>query len=135
MCSPLIHNLFSPHYLPSHYPPWPRGSAGYVVSRSIVKYVGTARNLYYYQGEDAGLGIWLEDAHEYFDNDLTLVASPHFQAFAGCSNELIVIGHDYSADGIVRCYDSIGGDRIRYHKSRIFQQARPTLYHVKVPSR
>ena len=119
-----------PHYDATYYPPWPRGAVGYIVSRPVAEYLGTTPDLYYYQGEDAGLGIWLEEAHKHFgEGDLTWIDSPAFDYRKGCSGDLLIVGHNLSPDEIRSCYNEIGGNVIPTHKSRIFTQKEPLYYH------
>jgi len=45
------------------YPKWPKGSAGHIISRPIATYLASHINsLHRFQGEDAALGIWVDDA-------------------------------------------------------------------------
>lgn len=107
-----------PHYKQETYPPWAFGSAGYVVSSPIVQYLGSKpntsnNNLYYYQGEDAGLGIWLDEAANATTNSLgkiTFINHPGFHKQESCSKEYVVIGHDKTPQQIQDCFQQLGDE-------------------------
>jgi Galactosyltransferase len=140
-----------PHYTPLYYPPWPRGSAGYVLSRPIVNYIGRRRmtlhhhHRYYYQGEDVSLGIWLEQGHAAFAaagsreqddkttsttpstmiSDLTWIHVSEFVFESGCTAPHIITGHDMSPETMQQCFWDHGGDTVEPHKSRIHHHDKP----------
>lgn len=125
-----------PHYKPSMYPPWPRGASGYVMSQPVAAYLGRAKDLYYYQGEDVSLGIWLEQAHKEFGHkgsDLTWIHSPDFVFDLGCNEPYVITGHDMDPDVIKACFFNQGGDKLPKHKSRIYHQDRQVQLHLQVP--
>ena len=92
-----------PVYTAEEYPPWAFGSAGYVVSRPVAQYVADNEH-YYYQGEDAGLGIWLDQS----PLQVTWVDSPELRKDEGCEDKLYIIGHDLNTDAIRNCFNKIG---------------------------
>ena len=92
-----------PHFTDLVYPPWPFGSAGYVISRPVAQYLANSK-LYYYQGEDAGLGIWLSQS----PLQVTFIDTPELRKDEGCQNKLYVIGHDYGVDAIRDCWRQLG---------------------------
>lgn len=75
------------------YPPWAYGSTGYVMSRPVVDYVASQKSIYYYQGEDVSLGIWLYES----PLDVSWFDSPDFnlenQMWADHTTSA-VIGHN-----------------------------------------
>ena len=51
------------NYKKKHYPPFPVGSSGHIVSRSLVHYLAKqTHELRMYQGEDTSLGIWVDES-------------------------------------------------------------------------
>lgn len=92
-----------PHFKENVYPPWAFGSAGYVISRPVAQYLAD-NDLYYYQGEDAGLGIWLSES----PLQVTFIDSPELENYEKCHDRLYVIGHDLSVDAIRNCFNEIG---------------------------
>jgi Galactosyltransferase len=126
-----------PHYKPRWYPPWPRGASGYVVSQPIAEYLGKTPNLYYYQGEDVSLGIWLEEGYAQLGGStaggaLTWIHSPDFVFEDGCEIPHVITGHDMEPDVLRNCFFRFG-NKIPRHKARIYYQDRPMDLHVKVP--
>ena len=83
------------------YPPFPLGSAGYVVSRMIVNVVSSL-DLPAYQGEDVSLGIWLDKT---FGQDKMIWASSSiFSDQGNCWDaSAFVIGHTFSSKDILAC--------------------------------
>ncbi|CAB9511676.1 GalNAc:beta-1,3-N-acetylgalactosaminyltransferase2 [Seminavis robusta] len=94
-----------PKYTADEYPPWAFGSAGYVVSKPVAQYVAD-HDHYYYQGEDAGLGIWLADS----GMQVTWVDSPELRKDEGCLDQLYIIGHDLSVEKIYECFGKLGDE-------------------------
>jgi len=92
-----------PKYTADEYPPWAFGSSGYVVSRPVAQYVAN-HDLYYYQGEDAGLGIWLAQS----PLQVTWVDTPEFRKDEPCHDKLYIIGHDLTIDAIRECFNYVG---------------------------
>jgi Galactosyltransferase len=88
-----------------NYPPWAYGSTGYVMSRAVFHYIAAQSSLYYYQGEDASLGIWLYES----PLDVSWIDSPDFCIQASDAyydhKYSAVIGHDVSPDDMRRLYD------------------------------
>lgn len=93
-----------PKYTAEEYPPWAFGSSGYVVSQPVAQYLADHDDLYYYQGEDAGLGIWLVES----PLQVTWVDTPEFRNSEGCLDKLYIIGHDLSIDRIRGCFGELG---------------------------
>jgi len=99
------------------YPPWPQGSCGYLVSRPVAAHVARRyEHLRLYQGEDTGLGIWLDEASSSLD--VTWVHSPFFVNHGNCllgvrgnnnnnsNNVPLVVGHKISPNLMELCYES-----------------------------
>jgi Galactosyltransferase len=95
-----------PKFTADVYPPWAFGSAGYVFSRPIAEYLANHKELYYYQGEDAGLGIWLNES----PLQVTWVDTPELRKDEGCLEKLYIIGHDLSIDSIYNCFGQVGDE-------------------------
>ena len=82
------------------YPPFAFGSSGYAMSRVIAQYLASQDQLYYWQGEDAGLGIWLAESAmpvKWFD-------IPEVSKTRECLPSNYIIGHNFTAQGIRDCY-------------------------------
>jgi Galactosyltransferase len=100
------------------YPPWPKGSSGYLMSRSVGMLIAQKYNqdlslmksslkdnvsLPTYQGEDTSLGIWLEASNvswinsEYFVN--------HGRCLPGVDNAWS-IGHRITPELMQKCYEA-----------------------------
>ena len=101
-----------PKWVDEEYPPWAYGSTGYVMSRAVMDYVASQfyqtddkgdsasasarrqqHGLYYYQGEDTSLGIWLFES----PLDVTWIDSPDFSIETSKwynHKFTAVIGHD-----------------------------------------
>jgi Galactosyltransferase len=115
-----------PHHT---YPTFALGSSGYAINRAIVKYIGeqyqydsgdlkqlqvterenlvdSRMRLQIYQGEDVSLGIWLEEAHQHFQEEPTLfIDSPYFVTDADCYKlDSLSIGHSLTAKQMLDCY-------------------------------
>ena len=101
------------------YPPWPQGSCGYLVSRPVAEHVAQRyEQLRLYQGEDTGLGIWLDEASSSSLLDVRWVHSPFFVNHGNCllglrgssnssnNNVPLVVGHKISPNLMERCYQS-----------------------------
>lgn len=101
-----------PKFTEPVYPPWAFGSAGYIVSRAVAEYVGKTDKLYYYQGEDAGLGIWLNES----PLQVTFIDTPELNKEKHCDPKYYIIGHDWPMDQFAACYNAIG-DSIPDRKS------------------
>jgi len=130
-----------PKYEPDFYPPWARGSTGYVLSWPVVQYLAQQRDLYYYQGEDTSLGIWLENATFLSENPsqqqqpLSWIHTAEFVFDKGCEETHIITGHKMNPDEIKGCFDRMGGNALPSHKSRIYNlQSQSIQLHQKVPS-
>lgn len=87
------------------YPPWAYGSSGYVMSRGVIDYIASEQSIYYYQGEDVSLGLWLYES----PLDVTWIDSPDFNLQ---KDQLwynhkysVVIGHDLTVEEIREFYD------------------------------
>lgn len=92
-----------PKFTDAEYPPWAFGSSGYVMSRPVGQYVAD-NDLYYYQGEDAGLGIWLAQS----PLQTTWVDTPELRKEEGCHDKLYIIGHDLDTQAIRNCFGKLG---------------------------
>ena len=90
----------------TEYPPWAYGSTGYVMSRPVVQYIASQQSLYYYQGEDASLGIWLFES----PLDVSWIHSRDFSVYASESyynhKYSVVIGHDVSPANMRVIYEA-----------------------------
>ena len=81
------------------YPPWPKGSAGYVLSRPLVDRLAH-RDVVYYQGEDTSLGIWLQD-----DTDVRFASLPNITTTGRClEKDWFLVGHKLRPSAIRECY-------------------------------
>jgi len=117
-----------PRFTATVYPPWAIGSAGYVVSRAIAEYIGSQDDLYYYQGEDAGLGIWLSES----PLKVTWMDTPELNNFRNCEPKYYIIGHDWSAQDIKACFGLLG-DNVPERKSIVaFAAARKDQHPGKI---
>jgi len=87
----------------STYPPWAYGSTGYAVSRAVVDYVASQTSLYYYQGEDVSLGLWLYES----DLDVAWIDFPGFCLHQAWYNHQhsVVIGHSLDIETMRTLYD------------------------------
>lgn len=74
------------------YPPWAYGSTGYVMSRVVIDYISSKPSLYYYQGEDVSLGLWLYES----PLDMTWMDAPYFAMERKPIHEEDVLDHTYS---------------------------------------
>ena len=101
------------------YPPWPKGSCGYLMSRSAAsllaqKYTQDLSSrlwglheeisLRSYQGEDTSLGIWLEGS------SISWISSPHFVNDGQCLSKGDLpfawsIGHRISPELMQKCFE------------------------------
>lgn len=95
-----------PRFTGAYYPPWAFGSAGYVVSRGVAEYIGNQDDLYYYQGEDAGLGIWLSES----SLQITWIDTPEVNRDKVCDPRFYIIGHDFTVDELRGCFERLGDD-------------------------
>lgn len=93
-----------PHFKDAIYPPWPFGSAGYVISRPVAQFLADTDELYYYQGEDAGLGIWLSES----PLQVTFIDTPELRNDGLCQDKVFIIGHDLSIDRMRSCFRVLG---------------------------
>ena len=119
-----------PKFKGEYYPPWAFGSAGYIVSRQVAEYIGKHDSLHYYQGEDAGLGIWLAES----SLQITWIDTPEVNKDKVCDPRFYIIGHDLTVDEIKGCYDTLG-DSIPDRKSIIsFAAARKDQHPGKIAS-
>ena len=99
-----------------HYPYWPQGSCGHIVSRVTAQYVArNSPNLQRYQGEDVSIGIWLDEANQDHDHQLLpdlqyihipkLVSPAKVKACHPNAGTFFIVGHDLTPDDFQRCYD------------------------------
>ena len=94
-----------PQMLLETYPPWAYGSTGYVMSRAVIDYVTSERSLYYYQGEDVSLGLWLYES----PMDVTFIDSPDFNIEKSQwynHKYSVVIGHNLSVETIREVFET-----------------------------
>jgi hypothetical protein len=89
-------------YPHDRYPPFPLGSCGHVVSRSVAEYISQNKDkLTEYQGEDTSLAIWMSES----PLKMEVLHSDAFENNGKCGNpNLFIIGHDLSIDKIRQCY-------------------------------
>jgi Galactosyltransferase len=88
-------------YPKPHYPFWPQGSCGHVVSRAVAEFVAAAPDLTYYQGEDVSLGIWLDES----DLATTWVHSEYFSNDRKCLlHAWLIMGHEVTEHEMRECY-------------------------------
>lgn len=123
-----------PKFDGDQYPPWAYGSTGYVMSRPIADYLASSSSpssLYYYQGEDVSLGIWLYQS----PLDITWIDSPDFNLeHAKWFNHKysVVIGHDLSPEAIREVFDKWKDPPMlldHYHTNHAKQKGR--IYQVQ----
>ena len=74
------------------YPPWAYGSTGYVMSRPVTDYIASQPSLYYYQGEDVSLGLWLYES----PLDMTWMNVPYFALDRNTTHEESIVDHTHS---------------------------------------
>jgi len=92
------------HYPHDYYPPFPLGSAGFLVSRTIVNHVASLE-LPLYQGEDVSLGIWLDESLG--KDNVIWISSDLFARHGNCWDESpCVIGHNFSLADMRLCSSS-----------------------------
>jgi hypothetical protein len=90
--------------LGAHYPPFPLGSYGHAVTRSITRFVATHQAaLFDYQGEDVSIGIWLDAPTA---PKVTFQSTTHLQNNGDCSTpHHYVVGHDVTPSKMKTCQD------------------------------
>jgi len=95
-----------PEYHQKTYPPWPQGSCGYAVSRPVAEYVANhIDSLYEYQGEDASLGIWMDESP--LKNTVLWEKSAAFANEGNCHDpKFVMVGHQLSPTKMRACYTS-----------------------------
>ncbi|KAL3905175.1 MAG: hypothetical protein SGILL_009783 [Bacillariaceae sp.] len=95
-----------------HYPFWPKGSAGHVMSRAAAKYLSDmSGSLHRYQGEDTSIGIWLDQARQnkVLDDVTYIHAKNMFESHGkqACARpKYMIIGHDFRPDELLECYQN-----------------------------
>ena len=114
----------SPKFRDKVYPPWPFGSAGYVLSRPVAQYIADTDDLYYFQGEDAGLGIWLSQS----PLQVTFVDSPELQKDEYCQEKHFIIGHDIGVDKMRTCWSKVGDTVPQIPHIVAFSASRKDMY-------
>ena len=93
------------------YPPFPLGSAGYMVSRKIVNIISNLA-LPNYQGEDVSLGVWLDETVG--QDELLWVSSSNFADHGNCWDErAAVIGHGFSGEDMLECLSPLTAAQTR----------------------
>ena len=99
-------------YPESHYPYWPRGSAGHILSRATLKYfIENSESLHRYQGEDTSIGIWLDEARKNgFLDDVTYIHAPKVFISKGpfsCKTEqnFVMVGHELTPANQLGCQE------------------------------
>ena len=90
------------------YPPFPKGSAGHIVSRSVAQYIADhSDSLLTYQQEDVSLGMWMAESPlaVQWNNSLHMVA----QEGGNCLDTTkFLIGHRISQEKMLKCYSVTG---------------------------
>ena len=114
----------SAKFLGKVYPPWPFGSAGYVMSRPVAQYIATTDDLFYFQGEDAGLGIWLDQS----PLNVTFVDSPELHKDEYCQEKHFIIGHDLGVEAMRKCWHNIGDTIPQIPHIVAFSASRKDMY-------
>ena len=98
------------HYKKKHYPPFPVGSSGHIVSRAMVHHLADrAHALHMYQGEDTSLGIWVDESP--LRNNVTwLTLSPMVRTGRGrrctCTPPWFV-AHDLGPSHFEQCHTTV----------------------------
>lgn len=98
-------------YKQDHYPYWPKGSAGHVISRAAAKYFSEmSPQLHRYQGEDTSIGIWLDEAKQngLWDDVVYIHAKNMFESHgkAACARpKYMIVGHDLHPDEMLECQE------------------------------
>lgn len=103
------------------YPPWAYGSTGYVMSRSVIDYVASQESLYYYQGEDVSLGLWLYVS----PLDVAWMDAPYFSLQRNLKTQehnidhkySVVIGHDLSVEALNEVFERWKDPKILWNAS------------------
>jgi Galactosyltransferase len=96
-------------YPHDHYPYWPKGSAGHVISRAAAKFFSDmSPTLHRYQGEDTSIGIWLDEAQQSKQlEDVTYIHAKNMFESHGknaCAHpKYMIIGHDMHPDELLEC--------------------------------
>jgi hypothetical protein len=97
-----------------HYPYWPQGSCGHIVSRATAQYItSNSPHLHRYQGEDVSIGIWLDQAkdHNQLLPDLQYIHIPKLvspgkvKACHADAGTFFIVGHDLTPIDFQRCTD------------------------------
>ena len=98
------------NYKPKHYPKFPIGSHGHIVSRPVAQYIADrAKDLFDYQGEDVSVGIWLDESPH--KGRVKWVAPPESKTAnsGNCADtSKFLIGHDISESKMRRCFPTGG---------------------------
>ena len=98
------------------------------MSRAVADYIASKEDLYYYQGEDAGLGIWLHES----PLQITWIDTPELNKERACEPKYYIIGHDWPIDGLKACFNSLG-DQVPERKSIIaFAAGRKDQHPAKI---
>jgi hypothetical protein len=89
----------------AQYPKFPLGSSGWIMSRSVAKYISKhTLELFDYQGEDVSIGIWLHESD--IVGNIQWISSTHMRADGNClDSNNIVVGHNLSPEQIQLCWD------------------------------
>lgn len=82
------------NYHSSRYPPFPKGSHGYLVTKPVLEYIRKNNEfLREFQGEDTSIGIWLSGVKVVFNN-----LEESFRNDRECSKpNAAVIGHSFTS--------------------------------------
>ena len=103
----------SPAFTQGTYPPWPKGSCGYVVNRHVVEYIAdNFDQMSCYQGEDSSLGIWLMQLklkqQQQSTTPLLFYNTSYFVKHRICrQTDWLVLGHQFAPAAIGACYQAV----------------------------
>jgi hypothetical protein len=96
------------------YPPWPKGSFGYVASSRLARYVVDNKDvLEEYQGEDTSMGLWIDDSP--FVRQVKFVTSDRFSTQGNCWDNVDLVkapiyysvGHNLPEERVWRCIEAL----------------------------
>ena len=85
------------------YPPFPIGSRGYALSRSVIDYIIETDEVF--SGEDTSIGIWIEQwSHK---DDVNWIDTSLFTMSGDCRDESkLIVGHDIPSEKLELCFRS-----------------------------
>lgn len=96
---------YKPGLKNANYPPFPLGSAGWIMSRNVAKYISKHRlQLVCFQGEDVSIGIWLDESS--ISHKIAWSSNPNMRNDGKCMQQgAIVVGHMLLPHQIRKCWD------------------------------